>query len=164
LRWIAPENCPDAAPPPSVTTSSPEETAALARGLANLLKPEMVVCIQGALGAGKSVLARALGAALGVEDPMPSPTFTIINEYSGYGNVPVLHADLYRISGAEEYIGLALEDLMDGAITLVEWPERAGTLLLSRASLVVTVSFPSAPAADDERTVQIEWQNAHSRD
>lgn len=120
----------------------------------------MVVCIRGALGTGKSVFARALGSALGVRDAMPSPSFTIIHEYLGSRNVPVLHVDLYRITNEEEYHMLALEELMTGAITIVEWPERAGSALRD-AHVLITIE-PGDKQADEVRTITIELRNAHS--
>ncbi len=88
------------------------------------------VCLYGELGAGKSTLARAMCRGAGVEGPIPSPTFTLINRYPGRDGRPVYHADLYRLDGPEGLIDLGWQDLIqaEGPVIL-EWPERAGDYL-----------------------------------
>ncbi|MCJ7629687.1 MAG: tRNA (adenosine(37)-N6)-threonylcarbamoyltransferase complex ATPase subunit type 1 TsaE [Longimicrobiales bacterium] len=86
--------------------------------------------LKGPLGAGKSVLARAVARGAGVEGPIPSPTFNLLFHYQSVRGIPIVHMDLYRIEGAEELWELGWEDLGSSAeIALVEWPERAGSLL-----------------------------------
>lgn len=85
-----------------------------------------LVLLQGELGAGKSSLARAMIRALGHTGTVPSPTYTLIEPYQ-LGERQVYHADLYRIADAEELEYLGWSDLQ-GAILLVEWPERAPEL------------------------------------
>jgi len=101
-------------------------TEALATWLAGWVKPGEAIALKGELGAGKTTFARAfLRAALG--DPSieaPSPTFTLMQIYEG-DVAPIVHADFYRIRGPAELVNLGWEEAIDGAITLVEWPERA---------------------------------------
>ena len=86
--------------------------------------------LRGPLGAGKSVLARAVARGAGVEGPIPSPTFNLLFQYSTLLGVSIIHMDLYRIESTEELWELGWEDLGSGSeIVLVEWPERAGDLL-----------------------------------
>ena len=86
--------------------------------------------LKGPLGAGKSVLARAVARGAGVEGPIPSPTFNILFHYDSRRGIPIIHMDLYRIEGSEELWELGWEDLgLSSEIALVEWPERAGELL-----------------------------------
>jgi len=86
--------------------------------------------LRGPLGAGKSVLARAVARGAGVEGPIPSPTFNLLFQYSTLLGVSIIHMDLYRIESTEELWELGWEDLGSGSeIVLVEWPERAGELL-----------------------------------
>lgn len=88
------------------------------------------VCLYGELGAGKSTLARAACRGAGVRGSVPSPTFTLINRYTGHEGRLVYHADLYRLSGPEGLADMGWQDLVqtDGAV-LLEWPERAGDRL-----------------------------------
>jgi len=117
---------------------SEDETRAIGASLARGLAPGAIVCARGELGTGKSVLLRACAAALGVTEPMPSPSYTIVHEY--LGDVPVLHVDLYRLSGEDEFELLGIDDAMHTAVTLLEWPERAPELL-ARATVSVTIRW-----------------------
>ncbi len=111
-----------------VRTHSPEETWALAAGLADGLAPGTVVALHGELGAGKTCFIQGLAAALGIDEPITSPTYTLIGEYEG--RLPLHHIDLYRLAGPEEALGLGLEEYFDaGGITAIEWAERAEGLL-----------------------------------
>lgn len=94
------------------------------------LEGGVFVCLYGELGAGKSTLARAACRGAGVEGPVPSPTFTLINRYAGGGGLPVHHADLYRLEDPAGLVDMGWQDLLqaDGAV-LLEWPERAGDRL-----------------------------------
>ena len=97
--------------------------------LSSLLQPGDTVLLQGDLGAGKSTLARAvIQAALGSDEPVPSPTFTITAEYDAPG-AQIVHADLYRLSGPDELEETGLIDAFGTAITLVEWPDRMAHLM-----------------------------------
>lgn len=88
------------------------------------------VCLYGDLGAGKSTLARAACRGAGVTGTVPSPTFTLVNQYEGRGGVTVLHADLYRIETARGLMDMGWESLVqaDGAV-FVEWAGRADRYL-----------------------------------
>lgn len=86
--------------------------------------------LRGPLGAGKSVLARSVARGAGVEGPIPSPTFNLLFRYEGRAGTPVVHVDLYRLTGADELWELGWEELgAAGELALVEWPEKAGELL-----------------------------------
>lgn len=88
--------------------------------------PPVFIGLSGQLGAGKSVLARAIGAGAGVTDAMPSPSYTLVQRYGGTGERVVTHLDLYRIESADELDELGWDQLGDDdEIVLVEWPERA---------------------------------------
>lgn len=83
--------------------------------------------LHGPLGAGKSVLARAIGRGVGVEEPMPSPSYNLLLRYRTVGGVDLVHVDLYRIESTDELWELGWSELGQGQeIVLVEWPERAG--------------------------------------
>ena len=103
-------------------TRSGDDTFALGRALGAFLRPGDALLLSGDLGTGKSVLARGAARALGVEGPMPSPSFTIMFPYEG--RCPVYHFDLYRLSGPDEFEAAGLYEWFGGAgVCLVEWPE-----------------------------------------
>lgn len=108
-------------------TGSAAETEALGARLAAVLASGDVVTVAGELGAGKTTFVRGACRALGVEQPVSSPTFTIGHRYRA--PTPVAHLDLYRVRGlgAEEWGDL--EPYFDGTIAFVEWPEHAGAWL-----------------------------------
>ena len=106
------------------------ETIEFAKEFSTRLKPGDVVAISGELGAGKSVLARAVMRALGVMDAaLPSPTYTIIQEYEGRGS-RIAHMDWYRLQGEDELEAIGVREYFQAPwICLIEWPERAPELL-----------------------------------
>src|SRR5437762_750619 len=109
-------------------TESDEETRALGEALGRRLGPGDVVCLQGPLGAGKTTLAQGIARGLEVEDVVNSPTFTLVQEYAG--RLPVYHLDVYRLSGPEEAVDLALDEMLTaGGVVMIEWPERIVSLL-----------------------------------
>jgi tRNA threonylcarbamoyladenosine biosynthesis protein TsaE len=118
-------------------TSSPEETEALAGALAGRLAVGDIVAVSGDLGAGKTTFVRGAARALGVTEPVSSPTFTIGHRYAA--PVPVAHLDLYRIAGLDPEEWGDLEPYFDGSIAFVEWPEHGGDWL-PKARVVVTLS------------------------
>ncbi|WP_438434588.1 tRNA (adenosine(37)-N6)-threonylcarbamoyltransferase complex ATPase subunit type 1 TsaE [Gorillibacterium sp. sgz500922] len=104
------------------------DTAALASELARRAEPGTLLTLDGDLGAGKTAFSQAMGRALGVEEAVNSPTFTLIKEYEG-GAMPFYHMDVYRLSLAEA-AELGLEEYFEGTgVTLVEWAERIEELL-----------------------------------
>jgi tRNA threonylcarbamoyladenosine biosynthesis protein TsaE len=91
------------------------------------IRPGDVVALAGGLGAGKTTLARAIIAALGYPDEVPSPTFTIIETYDAPPlRLPVVHADFYRLESPRELRELGLDDYREGAALIAEWPDHAG--------------------------------------
>lgn len=107
-----------------------EELVRWGRRIGEVVEPPVMLALRGPLGAGKSVLARAVARGAGVEDNMPSPTFNLLFRYSGRHGVRVTHLDLYRIRTPDELWELGWEEIGgDDEIVLVEWPERAATLL-----------------------------------
>lgn len=103
-------------------------TQAFARKLAPWLKAGDVLALYGDLGAGKTTFARALLGELGVTDDVPSPTFTLVQVYEGPA-FPIYHFDLYRLKQPQEVEEIGWDEACAQALTLVEWPERAGPFL-----------------------------------
>ncbi len=111
-----------------LTLASQGDTEALGARIAALLAPGDTIALEGDLGAGKTTLARAILAARGFHEPVPSPTFTLVQRYE-LAAFAVSHFDLYRIAREAELDELGLDEaLMDGAV-LIEWPENAGSRL-----------------------------------
>lgn len=111
-------------------SESPEETEAVGAEIATSLAPGDVVLVSGELGTGKTTLVRGACRALGVDDPITSPTFTIGHRY--HGRVDVSHLDLYRFAGVSAAEWGDLEPYFDGAICFVEWPEAGAGVLPTR--------------------------------
>jgi tRNA threonylcarbamoyladenosine biosynthesis protein TsaE len=105
-----------------VESAAPEDTEAVAAALAAELEPGDVVTIAGELGAGKTTFVRGACRALGVTDPVTSPTFTIGHRYAA-GDRVIAHLDLYRFQGFSAAEWGDLEPYFDGTIAFVEWPE-----------------------------------------
>lgn len=115
---------------------SVEDTWAVARRFAAELRPGDVVCLEGDLGAGKTTFVQGVADALGVKGRVTSPTFCIVQEHEspkrGDDSAPplLIHMDLYRLHGEEDVEAIGWEDyLARGAAILVEWPQRAGSLI-----------------------------------
>lgn len=106
-------------------------TARLAAVLAASARPGDLLALWGDLGSGKTALARALIRARtgDPDEEVPSPTFTLLQVYDGADGVPVFHYDLYRLERPEDVWELDLEDALASGVTLIEWPERLGSLL-----------------------------------
>lgn len=135
-----------------VETGSAAETEAVGARLAGRLGAGDLVVVSGEVGAGKTTLIRGACRALGVTDPVTSPTFTIGQRYSG-GRLPVSHLDLYRLAGLEGEDPALLEDyLRDDSVAFVEWPA-AGAERLGRPAFEVRM----AHLDELRRVVEIEW-------
>jgi tRNA threonylcarbamoyladenosine biosynthesis protein TsaE len=119
-----------------VVTRSPEETVALGRTFASSLAPGDVVALEGTLGTGKTQFVLGVCEGLGVRGPVTSPTFALINVYSGHFG-SLVHADLYRINTLAEVAELGLEEYFNGrSICLIEWADRVPGVLPPDALVV----------------------------
>lgn len=127
-----------------------QATAVLGARLGARIAPGDVICLSGALGAGKTTLARgAIGAWTGQEEEAPSPTYTLVQTYEGPRG-ELWHVDLYRLNRPEDAWELGLEDAFATAATLIEWPERLeGQLPRDRLDIEL------APAGEGRRAALI---------
>ena len=105
---------------------SEEELAGWGERIGSSVRPPVFLMLSGAVGAGKSVLARAVARGAGVRGAVPSPTFNLVFRHPGVGGRTIVHMDLYRLNDASELAELGWEELGGkGEIVIVEWPDRA---------------------------------------
>lgn len=134
-----------------VETSDPGQTEALGAELAAALSPGDIVLVRGDLGAGKTTFVRGAAAALGVSDPVTSPTFSVGHRYQG-AHITVSHLDLYRLAGLSgEEPGMLDDYLGPTRIVFVEWPEDTSAEL-RHARVRVTLTHRGG----DRRRVEME--------
>jgi tRNA threonylcarbamoyladenosine biosynthesis protein TsaE len=118
-----------------IHTTTARDTKRLGKEIGRALKQGDVVSISGGLGSGKTCLIQGIAKGIGVNDPVNSPTFTILKEY--HGRYPVYHLDLYRIKEESELYELGIEEyLYNDGVVLIEWGERAKALLPSRCLMI----------------------------
>lgn len=110
-------------------TASPGETRQLGYDMGKCASAGQVYCLDGDLGTGKTVFAQGFAAGLGVDGPVNSPTFTILQVYED-GRLPLYHFDVYRIGDVEEMDEIGYEDCFYGeGVCLVEWSELVREIL-----------------------------------
>lgn len=104
-----------------LTTYSEEETILFAQNIESEKFPNMVICLMGDLGSGKTVFTKGFAQSLGIEEEITSPTFNIIKEYTS-GEMPLYHMDVYRLDGKVEDLGLE-EYYTKKGVTIIEWAD-----------------------------------------
>ena len=131
-------------------TNSPEETEKVGAALAKILTPGTVLAYRGDLGAGKTAFTRGLARGLGYEEPVTSPTYTIVNEYLG-GRLPLFHFDMYRLGSSDDLWDIGWEDYLErGGICAVEWSENVDDAMEN--PILVTIE----KLGEDARRITIE--------
>jgi tRNA threonylcarbamoyladenosine biosynthesis protein TsaE len=151
------------------TSTSPEDTLAIARALGAALRPGDVVALYGDLGAGKTLFCKGVGEALGIPpDRILSPTFTIVTEHAG--PVPLTHIDVYRLAGRREADEIGMRELLSGdGVCLVEWADKIEELLPTDCIQVkfsflgddrreIAIAAPDFPEFEDFRARSIRFQ------
>lgn len=132
------------------------DTQALAARVAPLLEGGELILLGGELGAGKTVFTQGLARAMGIEEAVTSPTFTLLRSYDTPDGRRLLHADLYRLEHLQEVLDLGLGEMIeDATVTVVEWGEVASPVLPAD-HLDVQIGFDARSgngAGDDERVV-----------
>lgn len=117
-----------ARPSRSIVCPDPDATSRLGAALATVALPGDLICLWGDLGAGKTHLAKAIGAGLGISDTIVSPSFVLMAEYAG--RLPLFHLDPYRLTDAGDAIsGGLIDERQASGVTVIEWPERLGDAL-----------------------------------
>lgn len=132
---------------------SPSQTETLARSMAERVSGGEVILLRGALGAGKTFFAAALGDALGVREPMTSPSYVLLRSYETRRKLTVHHMDFYRLSGDDDLEALGIEECVEAdALVLVEWPERCPSAF---ADFTLELTF--VVTGDERRNIEGRW-------
>lgn len=138
----------------TLTASNPSDTASIAAVLAEMAKPGDMFVLIGEMGAGKTFFAQQFGAALGVTEPITSPTFNLLHNYQG-GRLPMHHADLYRLERTGELADLGIAELVEaGGVALVEWGDVVGDDIGDG----LTITIGHVDGSDDVRHISIGWR------
>ena len=138
-------------------TESSDQTRAVAAALGELLVAGDLVLLVGDLGAGKTAFVQGLARGLEVEDPVTSPTFTIVQEYAG--RLPLTHVDVYRLERVQDLYDLGIEEAGDRGVTVVEWGD-----LVEQAVPVEHLVIRIEPgAADTERVLELTFHGSRWR-
>jgi tRNA threonylcarbamoyladenosine biosynthesis protein TsaE len=140
------------------STASPEDTRLLAAALAELARPCDLLLLVGDLGAGKTAFTQGFGRGLGIDDQITSPTFALVQSYTG--RLDLYHLDVYRLDQLNEALDLGLSEMLDDdAVTLIEWGDTI-TRALPRDYLEVRITFGDG---DEDRVFELtpfgsSWQ------
>ena len=142
----------------TIRTDSADGTRAVAAALGGLLVAGDVVLLIGELGAGKTAFAQGLARGLGVDEPVTSPTFTIVHVYEG--RLRLAHVDVYRLDRVQDLYDLGFDELVDdGGVTVVEWGDLVEQLVPAE-HLVVRIK---PGAADNERMLELSYEGPRWR-
>ncbi len=107
-----------------IISHSAEQTQRFGERLGELARAGDIFCLEGDLGSGKTCFVQGLGRGLGIAGAIHSPTFILANEHRG-GRLPLFHLDVYRMRGADEAIGIGLDDYLAGdGVCVIEWAEK----------------------------------------
>ncbi len=103
------------------TSKNLDDTLRIAENIESEKFPNMVICLEGELGSGKTVFTKGFAKAMGIEDTITSPTFTLIKEYLN-GELPLYHMDVYRLEETGDDIGIT-DYFNKGGVTIIEWAD-----------------------------------------
>lgn len=140
-------------------TICPEETFAMGEELGRKAKVGQVYCLDGELGVGKTVFTQGFAKGLGIEEPVNSPTFTIVQVYEE-GRLPLYHFDVYRIADSSEMDEIGYEEYFFGeGVCLIEWSQLIEDILPEDKIRVVIEK--NLEKGFDYRRISVEWTNDH---
>ena len=134
-----------------LTTHSEEETIELAQNIESEKFPNMVICLRGDLGSGKTVFTKGFAKALEVKEEVTSPTFNIIKEYTT-GELPLFHMDVYRLDGNVEDLGIE-EYFTKKGITIIEWADMIPDYLPEER---LDIKIKNSSEDEDKRIITIK--------
>ena len=133
-----------------LTTYSEEETIELAQNIESEKFPNMVICLEGDLGSGKTVFTKGFAGAMAVKEDITSPTFNIIKEYTS-GELPLYHMDVYRLDGKVDDLGIE-EYYTKKGVTIIEWSDTIRDYLPKNR---LVIKFKSYDDDENKRTITI---------
>lgn len=128
-----------------IRLTSTEDTISFGRKMASLIPPNAILALSGDLGAGKTTFVQGLALGLGIQEPVQSPTFVLLNNY----NDLLFHFDLYRLKTADDFLNLGFDEYFQKGICAIEWPERIASLLPPKT---ISIHFSHE---NQERTVEV---------
>lgn len=111
-----------------IISNSDMDTIELAQNIESEKFPNMVICMEGDLGSGKTLFTKAFAKSMGISENITSPTFNIIKEYDGEEGYKLFHMDVYRLSESKEDIGIS-EYFNKGGVTIIEWADLISDIL-----------------------------------
>jgi tRNA threonylcarbamoyladenosine biosynthesis protein TsaE len=142
-----------------LTAHSTDDTRGIAQAIAKLVRAGDLIVLIGEMGSGKTTFSQHFAHALGVTEPVTSPTFNLLHNYSG-SRLKLHHADLYRLERTGELDDLGLTDLQEaGGVMLVEWGDVVGDAL--GTGLVLKLAAPENADSEDSvtvRQIEIDWR------
>ena len=142
-----------------LTAHSTDDTRGIAQAIAKLVRAGDMIVLIGEMGSGKTTFSQHFAHALGVTEPVTSPTFNLLHNYSG-SRLKLHHADLYRLERTGELDDLGLTDLQEaGGVMLVEWGDVVGDAL--GTGLVLKLEAPENADSEDSvtvRQIEIDWR------
>ena len=142
-----------------LTAHSTDDTRGIAQAIAKLVRAGDMIVLIGEMGSGKTTFSQHFAHALGVTEPVTSPTFNLLHNYAG-GRLQLHHADLYRLERTGELDDLGLTELQEaGGVMLVEWGDVVGDAL--GTGLVVKLAAPDNADTQDSvtvRQIEIDWR------
>ena len=133
-----------------ITTYSEEETIELAQNIESEKFPNMVICLRGDLGSGKTVFTKGFAKAMEITEEVTSPTFNIIKEYTT-GEIPLFHMDVYRLDGKVDELGIE-EYFTKKGVTIIEWADMIPDVLPDRR---LDIRIKSSEEDEDKRIITI---------
>ena len=139
-----------------IESHSEKDTYELGRSMAEQARPGDIFCLEGDLGVGKTVFAKGFGRGLGIEEPISSPTFTIVHEYYD-GRLTLYHFDAYRIDDPAELYEIGYDEYFYGdGVCLIEWPSKIEELIPEGAVYINIAKDPEQGSDYREITVARE--------
>lgn len=133
-----------------VISKSEQDTIELAQNIESEKFPNMVICLQGDLGSGKTIFTKGFAASLGIDEPVTSPTFNIIKEYTT-GEMDLYHMDVYRLDGKVGDLGIE-EYYEKNGVTIIEWSDMIQDYLPEER---LEIKFKISETEEDTRTIII---------